>query len=94
MISSSSEPNAKSIGRSCAYSSRSHASSFNKAVAQLGLSHPTIDRSVRRLEQALGTPLIAEAFARGIKLTPPGKRLSRKLASIDRQLVALLQQPA
>jgi DNA-binding CsgD family transcriptional regulator len=51
-----------------------NARSFNRAAKRLGLSHPTIGRAVRRLEEELGTQLIAEAFARGIKLTPPPKR--------------------
>ena len=66
------------------------ARSFNKAAQTLGLSHPTVGRAVRRLEVALGTQLIAEAFARGIKLTQPGMHLARELARVDRQLSAAL----
>jgi DNA-binding transcriptional LysR family regulator len=68
------------------------AQSFNRAAQSLGVSQPTIGRAVRRLEEKLGTQLIAKAFARGVKLTPPGAHLARELARLDRQLSALLHR--
>jgi DNA-binding transcriptional LysR family regulator len=68
------------------------ARSFNRAAQSLGVSQPTVGRAVRRLEEKLGTQLIAEAFARGVKLTPPGAHLAHELVRFDRQLSTLLDR--
>jgi len=67
-----------------------NAQSFNKAGQILGTSHAKVGRAVRRLEEELGISLIAEAYGRGVKLTPAGKRLARDLAPIDRELAKTL----
>jgi DNA-binding transcriptional LysR family regulator len=59
-----------------------YARSFNKAGKQLGTSHATVARGVRRLEATLRTQLLL-AGARGIVLTPSGLRLARGLAKLD-----------
>ena len=64
--------------------------SFNKAALSLGVTHPTVGRAVRRLEDELGTALVAEAYARGVKLTAAGERLARQLAKVDRQIAGML----
>jgi DNA-binding transcriptional LysR family regulator len=69
-----------------------NARSFNRAAQRLGVSHATIGRAVRRLEEELGIPLITEAFARGVKLTPSGARLARELAQFDQRLSAMLRR--
>ena len=56
------------------------------------MTHPTIGRAVRRLEDELGIALLAEAYARGVKLIAAGERLARELAKIDRQLAKTLAQ--
>jgi DNA-binding transcriptional LysR family regulator len=56
--------------------------SFNKAAEELGVSHPTVARAVRRLETETGTALLA-AGARGVVLTPAGSRLARALEPVD-----------
>jgi DNA-binding transcriptional LysR family regulator len=59
--------------------------SFNKAGQRLNASHPTMARAVRRLERQLGTQLVF-ASELGVKLTPAGERLARKVSAIDGEL--------
>jgi molybdenum-dependent DNA-binding transcriptional regulator ModE len=42
-----------------------NARSFNKAAQQFNVSHAKIGRAVRRLEEALGTELLATSGPRG-----------------------------
>ena len=67
--------------------------SFNKAGAQLGISHPTVARAVRRLEAELNAELLV-ANSRGTSLTPVGVRLARAVARLDRNVAAIAQQIA
>jgi molybdate transport repressor ModE-like protein len=60
--------------------------SFNKAAQELGITHPTAGRAVRRLENRLNTPLLAAAGGRGVVLTPAGSRLARALEPVDAAL--------
>lgn len=66
--------------------------SFNRAAISLGVSHPTIGRAVRRLEDAIGRPLLSEVYARGVELTPLGTRLAWELSRFDRQLSRMLEK--
>ena len=66
------------------------ARSFKGPVRTSERAMPKSGRAVRRLEEELGVPLIAEAYGRGIKLTPGGERLARELRPIDRQFAKLL----
>jgi DNA-binding transcriptional LysR family regulator len=63
-----------------------NARSFNKAAQQLGLSHPTIGRAVRRLEDALGS-----LRPRGATLTARGEKLARELTRVDRAIATMLR---
>src|ERR1700744_236629 len=64
------------------------AKSFNNAAKQLDLSHATIARRVRRLEQQMRVQLIIST-ERGIKLTPRGQEVARALGSLDEALYTL-----
>jgi DNA-binding transcriptional LysR family regulator len=67
--------------------------SFNKAGDQLGISHPTVARAVRRLEAEFHTELLI-ANARGAALTPTGSRLARALAKLDREIAEIARRIA
>jgi DNA-binding transcriptional LysR family regulator len=69
-----------------------NAGSFNKAAQQLDVSHPKIGRAVRRLEEALGTELLATSGPRGVTLTPRGAELARDLVRVDRALATAVQR--
>jgi DNA-binding transcriptional LysR family regulator len=64
------------------------AKSFNVAGKRLNLSHPTVARKVRRLQDLIGVQLLVST-ERGIKLTPPGEELARALANLDQSLYAI-----
>jgi DNA-binding transcriptional LysR family regulator len=70
-----------------------YARSFNKAGKQLGTSHATVARAVRRLEATLRTQLLL-AGARGIVLTPSGLRLAQGLAKLDAQISEIARRIA
>jgi DNA-binding transcriptional LysR family regulator len=67
------------------------AGSFHLAAQELGISHPTIARAVRRLENDLSTPLLI-AHPRGAKLTPAGARLAGTLAKVDAEIAAAMRR--
>jgi DNA-binding transcriptional LysR family regulator len=67
--------------------------SFNKAAQELGITHPTAGRAVRRLESQLNTPLLA-AGARGVALRPAGSRLARALEPIDGEIEKIMRRIA
>jgi DNA-binding MarR family transcriptional regulator len=67
--------------------------SFNKAAQELGISHPTVARAVRRLETAINTELLA-AGARGVVLTPAGSRLARALEPVDAEIAKMMRRIA
>jgi DNA-binding transcriptional LysR family regulator len=64
------------------------AKSFNNAAKRLNLSHPTVARKVRRLQDLMGVQLLVST-ERGIKLTPRGEELARALATFDQSLYAI-----
>jgi DNA-binding transcriptional LysR family regulator len=64
------------------------AKSFNNAAKRLNLSHPTVARKVRRLQDLMGVQLLIST-ERGIKLTPRGEELARALATFDQSLYAM-----
>jgi DNA-binding transcriptional LysR family regulator len=66
--------------------------SFNKAAQELGVTHPTAGRAVRRLEAELNTPLLAGAGARGVVLTPAGSRLARALEPVDAEIGKIMRR--
>jgi LysR family pca operon transcriptional activator len=59
--------------------------SINKAAEALHLSQPALTRSIFRLEQALGVPLL-ERSARGITLTRYGQVLVRHATAIEAEV--------
>jgi len=61
------------------------AGSFHLAAQQLGISHPTVARAVRRLETELHTTVVM-AHPRGAVLTPAGERLAGVLAKVDAEI--------
>jgi DNA-binding transcriptional LysR family regulator len=65
--------------------------SFNKAAQELGITHPTAGRAVRRLETQLNTPLLA-AGARGVILTPAGSRLARALEPVEAEMDRIMRR--
>lgn len=46
----------------------------SRAAERLGISQPSLSLAIRRMEQALGTPLFTRS-KRGVSLTPGGKQL-------------------
>ncbi|WP_159792654.1 LysR family transcriptional regulator [Puerhibacterium puerhi] len=62
------------------------------AAAMLGMPQPTVSRTVRRLEQRLGTPLL-EPAGRGVRLTPAARALvpfaQRALDEVSQGLEAM-----
>jgi LysR family glycine cleavage system transcriptional activator len=67
------------------------AKSFNKAADQLGVSHPTVGRAVRRLEAGLNSALLV-AGARGVALTPVGLRLAEALSKLDAEIARTMRR--
>ena len=66
------------------------AKSFKKAADQLGVSHPTVGRAVRRLEASSNSALLV-AGARGVALTPVGLRLAQALSKLDAELARTMR---
>jgi DNA-binding transcriptional LysR family regulator len=69
------------------------ARSFNKAAQQLGISHPTVGRAVRRLEAEFNIKLLV-ANARGAALTPVGSRLAPALSKLDSEIAKVTRRIA
>jgi DNA-binding transcriptional LysR family regulator len=71
------------------------AGSLVAAARGLGVSQPTLSKSIARLERALGTPLIAR-LPRGVALTDAGRAFVDRARPVDRALaeaVALARAP-
>ena len=51
--------------------------SFSKAAETLYLSHPTLSRQIREMEEELGVQLLIRTN-RNAQLTPEGQRLRRR----------------
>lgn len=62
---------------------------FTEAAAELGVSQPTLSRSVRRLEEELGVRLL-ERNTRHVALSAEGRRLRDELADVLPRLEAAL----
>ncbi|MDJ1130472.1 LysR family transcriptional regulator [Streptomyces iconiensis] len=62
---------------------------FTEAAAELGVSQPTLSRSVHRLEEELGVRLL-ERSTRHVALTEEGARLRNELADVLPRLEAAL----
>jgi DNA-binding transcriptional LysR family regulator len=65
--------------------------SFMRGAALAGVSVPSLHRSVRDLEQLVGTPLV-ERRGRGIGLTPTGTKLARGFMLGVAELTAALDE--
>ncbi|MFF2811193.1 LysR family transcriptional regulator [Streptomyces sp. NPDC058000] len=66
---------------------------FTRAADRLGLSQPTVSRTIRRLEELLGYRLL-ERTTRQVTLTPAGERLYDELRGLLPRLeTALLPAP-
>jgi len=61
------------------------AGSLRAAGRHLGVAQPVITRSIRELEQELGTTLL-ERHAKGVKLTDTGEIFVRRVRSVDAEL--------
>jgi DNA-binding transcriptional LysR family regulator len=61
------------------------AKSFNRAGEILGISHPTVSRQVKRLQDLMGVPLIVPT-AQGIILTEHGEKLAYSINDLDYRL--------
>lgn len=62
--------------------------SLNQASKTLGISQPTVGRSVKRLQDVTGSQLITSS-PNGIRLTDKGKELAGTLADLDERLFHL-----
>lgn len=58
---------------------------FGRAASRLGVSQPTVSRSVRRLEHELGV-VLAHRTSRTVRLTEAGHELAGALPGALRQL--------
>jgi DNA-binding transcriptional LysR family regulator len=64
------------------------AKSLNRAAEDLGISHMTVGRQIRRLQDIMDTQLVVLTKA-GARLTPKGEQLARALTAFDRDLYTL-----
>jgi DNA-binding transcriptional LysR family regulator len=64
------------------------AKSLNRAADDLGVSHMTVGRQIRRLQDIMDTQLVVLTKA-GARLTPKGEQLARALTTFDRDLYTL-----
>jgi len=66
--------------------------SFNKAADELGVSHPTVARAVRRRNR--DRHRVVAAGARGVVVTPAGSGLARALEAIDAEIGKIMRRIA
>ncbi|MEW9516114.1 LysR family transcriptional regulator [Streptomyces tubercidicus] len=66
---------------------------FTWAADRLGLAQPTLSRHIRRLEEAVGRPLL-DRSTRHPRLTPEGRRLQAELRLLLPRLEAALRPSA
>ncbi len=62
--------------------------SIRKAAEVLGLSQPSLSRSLTLLEREVGTPLLRRSV-RGVSVTPAGKTLLSKARLIEHEMAAI-----
>ncbi|MFC4330547.1 LysR family transcriptional regulator [Streptomyces andamanensis] len=67
--------------------------SYTAAAASLGYTQPAVSYQMRRLQQAVGTPLVTRA-GRGLRLTPTGEALVRHADTVFSALRAADQDIA
>ncbi|WP_024881844.1 LysR family transcriptional regulator [Methylosinus sp. LW3] len=64
------------------------AGSFNRAADMLGMSHPTVSRQVKRLQDLMGSQLVVPT-KHGLIFTEKGELLAQSVCKLDQQLFAL-----
>lgn len=67
--------------------------SISRASQQLHIAQPSLSQHMAALEEQLGVPLL-ERHARGVSLTPAGRRLFERASTILRQLELLPDEVA
>lgn len=65
------------------------AKSLSGAAVEIGSSHATVGREIRRLQDIMGAQLVVLTKKSGAKLTDKGKQLAERLLRFDQQLFAL-----
>lgn len=77
-------------GESQVFLAVAKARSFARAAEALGLSTPTVSRTVKRLQDYVRTPLFVSS-ATGTQLTPTGEKLALQLAEIDHRFASVFE---
>lgn len=65
--------------------------SFRRAAGKLGVTPSAVSHSVRRLEERVGTPLLART-TRSVRLTDAGERLAARVGPALREAALALEQ--
>lgn len=65
--------------------------SLTKAADQLGASHTTVGRQIRRLQDMTGSQLVTISKA-GARLTPKGEELARSVLRFDREIYTITNE--
>lgn len=71
-----------------AFMEAARSGSIRKAAEVLGLSQPSLSRSLTLLEREVGTPLLRRSV-RGVSVTPAGKTLLSKARLIEHEMAAI-----
>jgi DNA-binding transcriptional LysR family regulator len=67
--------------------------SLTSAAKRVGLAQPSLTKMLRRIEARLGTPLF-ERMARGMRLTPAGRRFHERVRRIEAEYGLALEEVA
>ncbi|MEY4266167.1 MAG: hypothetical protein RIS90_702 [Pseudomonadota bacterium] len=65
--------------------------SIRKAAEVLGLSQPSLSRSLTLLEREIGTPLLRRSV-RGVSVTPAGRKLLTRARLIEHEISSIQQE--
>jgi LysR family transcriptional regulator, regulator of abg operon len=65
--------------------------SIRKAAEELGLSQPSLSRSLTLLEREVGTPLLRRSV-RGVSVTPAGRKLLSRARLIEHEISSIQQE--